>query len=152
VKKRDLASSILWMAVGGLYVVGALGHGLIRKGVPGPGFLPFFSGLALILMSLFVLVPALGRQEGEAAPGLFAEPGSLRKLLLALGALFTFGIALEYAGYLLTTFFFMLFVSRIMEAKRWWPTVLMALVTAVLSYLLFVVLLEVQLPSGPLGL
>jgi hypothetical protein len=38
-----------------------------------------------------------------------------------------------------------------MEPKAWRTTVLLALLTAVLSYMLFVVLLEVQLPKGLLG-
>jgi hypothetical protein len=150
-KNRDLVSSIVWMALGGLFVVGALQQGLMRKGVPGPGFLPFLSGLALIFVSLFVLIPALG-QRGKAAGGdFFPEPGSLRKLLSALAALFAFGVALEYAGYLITTFLFMFFTARLIEPKGWRTTTLMALLTATLSYLLFVVLLEVRLPQGPLG-
>jgi putative tricarboxylic transport membrane protein len=149
-KNRDLVSSIVWMALGCLFVVGALQLGLMRKGVPGPGFLPFLSGLALIFVSLFVLIPAL--RQGEKAQGdFFPEPGSLRILLSALAALFAYGVALEYAGYLITTFLFMFFVSRLMEPKGWRTTTLIALLTAGLSYLLFVVLLEVQLPRGPLG-
>ena len=150
-KNRDLVSTIVWMALGGMFVAGALHLGLMRKGVPGPGFLPFLSGLALIIVSLFVLIPALG-QMGKAEGGdFFPEPGSLRKLLSALAALFAFGVALEYAGYLITTFLFMLFIARLMEPTRWRTAILMALLTAVLSYLLFVVLLEVQLPRSPLG-
>ena len=150
-KNRDLVSTIVWMALGGMFVAGALHLGLMRKGVPGPGFLPFLSGLALIIVSLFVLIPALG-QMGKAEGGdFFPEPGSLRKLLSALAALFAFGVALEYVGYLITTFLFMLFIARLMEPTRWRTAILMALLTAVLSYLLFVVLLEVQLPRSPLG-
>jgi hypothetical protein len=150
-KNRDLVSSIVWMALGGAFVAGALHLGLMRKGVPGPGFLPFLSGLALIIVSLFVLIPALV-QKGKAEGGdFFPEPGSLQKLLSALAALFAFGVALEYAGYLITTFLFMLFIARLMEPKGWWTTTLIALLTAGLSYLLFVVLLEVQLPRSPLG-
>ena len=150
-KNRDLVSSMIWMALGGLFVAGALQQGLIRKGVPGPGFLPFLSGLALIFVSLFVLVPALGQREKDESDGFFPERDSLRKFLLALAALFAFGVALEYVGYLLTTFLFMFFMTRLMEPKGWRTTTLLALLTAVLSYLLFVVLLEVQLPKGLLG-
>jgi putative tricarboxylic transport membrane protein len=151
-KNRDLVSSIVWMTLGGLFVVGALMEGLMRRGVPGPGFLPFFTGLALIFVSLFVFIPALRRKTKSADGGLFPEPGSLRKLLSAVTALFAFGIALEYLGYLITTFLFMFFVARLMEPKGWRTTTLMALLTAILSYLLFMVLLEVQLPIGPFGL
>src|SRR5512143_3601850 len=106
-KNRDLVSSIIWMALGGLFVAGALQQGLIRKDVPGPGFLPFLSGLALMFVSLFVLVPALGQRAKGGSIAIFPERGSLRKFLLALVALFAFGFALDYGGYLLTTFLFM---------------------------------------------
>jgi hypothetical protein len=150
-KNRDLVSGIIWMALGGLFVVGALQQGLMRKGVPGPGFLPFFSGLALIFVSLFVLVPALAQREKDKRSDFFPERDSFRKLLLALIALFAFGVALEYGGYLLTTFLFMFSIVRLMEPKAWRTTALLALLTAILSYMLFVVLLEVQLPKGLLG-
>jgi hypothetical protein len=41
-KQRDLVSSIIWMALGGLFVAGVLQQGLMRRAVPGPWFLPFF--------------------------------------------------------------------------------------------------------------
>jgi len=145
-KNRDLLSSIIWMGLGGLFVVGSLQHGLIRKGVPGPGFLPFISGLALIFISLFVLIPALSQREKSKSDDLFAERGSLRRFSSALAALFAFGIALEHLGFLITTFLFMFFVLRLMEPRGWGRTTLVALLTAGLSFLLFVVVLEVQLP------
>jgi putative tricarboxylic transport membrane protein len=151
VKHRDLVSSIIWMALGGLFVAGALQQGLMRRGVPGPGFLPFFSGIALIFISLFVLIPALRKRETSGNGAFFPERDSFRKILFALAALIAFGVVMEYAGFLLTTFFFMLFVTRIMEPKRWRFVTVLAFLTAVLSYLLFVVLLEVQLPKGLLG-
>jgi putative tricarboxylic transport membrane protein len=150
-KNRDLVSSIIWMALGGVFVVGALQQGLMRKDVPGPGFLPFLSGIALIVISLFVLIPALLKGKKDQSSDLFPTRQSFKKLLFALAALFGFGIALEYLGYLLTTFLFMLSIARLIEPKGWWTTTLVAFLTAALSYLLFVVLLEVQLPKGPLG-
>jgi putative tricarboxylic transport membrane protein len=147
-KNRDLVSSIIWMALGGLFVVGALQLGLTRRGVPGPGFLPFLTGLALIFVSLFVLIPALGRRKNAESSDFFPERDSFRKLLFVLVALFTFGIAMKYLGYLLTAF---LFVALVMKPKGWRTTALLALVTAVVSYALFVVLLEVNLPKGLLG-
>jgi putative tricarboxylic transport membrane protein len=150
-KNRDLTSSIVWMALGGLFVVGALQQGLMRKGVPGPGFLPFFSGLALIFLSFIVLIPTLGQRGKDEGGDFFPERGSFRKLLFAVIALFAFGFALDYGGYLLTTFLFMFFIIRLMKPKGWRTTTLVALLTAVLSYLLFVVLLEVQLPTGLFG-
>jgi hypothetical protein len=131
-------------------VAGAFEHGLIRRGIPGPGFLPFFSGLALIFASLFVLIPALRIKEKlpENIPSI--ERGSFTKILLAAVALVAYGVVIEYAGFFLTTLFFMLFALRLKET-RWRFITSLALVTAAVSYLLFVVLLELQLPKGLLG-
>lgn len=150
-KNRDLVSSVIWMIMGGLFVAGALQQGLMRRGIPGPGFLPFFSGCALILISLFVFIPSLGRGRKIDFAKFFPESDSLKKLLLALIALCAYGVALEYIGYLLTTFLFMFLVVRIMDPKKWRGPLVLAIVTAAASYLLFVVLLEVQLPRGWLG-
>jgi len=151
-KNRDLVSSMIWMALGGLFVAGALQQGLMRRGVPGPGFLPFLSGLGLIIVSLFVFVPALTGRKNPDGKKFFPERDSLKKLLLALVVLLAFGIAMEYAGFLLTTFLFMFFAARLMEPRRWRTTTLLAFLTATLSHLIFVVLLEVQLPKGLLGI
>jgi len=142
-KNRDLVSSAVWIVFGILFVAGSLHEGLMRRGVPGPGFLPFLSGLALIFVSLFVLIPALYQNEKTASNIFFP-----RKLLFALISLFAFGFAMQYVGYLLTTFLFMFFIGRLMEPKGWRTITLLALLTAVLSHILFVVLLEVQLPKG----
>jgi putative tricarboxylic transport membrane protein len=151
-KNRDLVSSAVCIFVGGLFVAGSLYNGLMRRGVPGPGFVPFFSGLALVFVSLFVLIPALAKREkAKSAEEFFPERNSFRKILFALVGLIAFGAALKHAGYLLTTFFFMFFVTWIMEPKRWGASGVLALFAAILSYLLFVVLLGVELPKGFLG-
>ncbi len=151
-KHRDMVSSLVWIFLGGLFMAGSLEQGLMRRGVPGPGFLPFFSGLAMVLISLFVLTPTLGqRKKAENSETFFPGRDSVRKVLLALAALVAFGVAIEYAGFSITTFFFMFFIALIMDPKRWRASAVLALLTAVISYLLFVVLLEVQLPKGWLG-
>ena len=147
---RDRVSSAVCLVFGGLFVAGALQQGLMRRGVPGPGFLPFFSGLALMVVSLFVLVPAFTRRERDEER-FFPERDSLKKLLFALAALMAFGVAMVHLGYLLTTFLFMFIVPWIMEPTRWRSFGVLALVAALMSYLLFEAFLEVQLPKGVLG-
>jgi putative tricarboxylic transport membrane protein len=147
-QNRDLLSSMIWMALGAIFLLGSLQLGLMRRGVPGPGFLPFLSGLALIFVSLFVFIPAFRKKKNSGSSDFLAERHSLKKLMLALIALFAFGIAMEYAGYLLTTFLFMFFMGRLMEPRGWPIVILLAILTAVLSHMLFVVLLGVQLPKG----
>jgi putative tricarboxylic transport membrane protein len=154
-KNRDVFSSLFWMGFGAVFLIGALNQGLIRKGIPGPGFVPFIVAIILISLSLMVFIPALGRKRGESEttgkPGFFPEKDSLKKILLALVALFAYGAVLEYGGFILTTFVFMLFMSRLIERIKWIKVLAIAFLTAVLSYLLFYAL-EVQLPQGILGI
>jgi putative tricarboxylic transport membrane protein len=151
-KNRDLVSSIFWVAFGGLFVVESLRLGQMKDGVPGPGFLSLLAGIALILLSLSVLISALFPKEKAVSSSISPDPGSLKRLLFALVAMFAYGLVMNILGYLLTTFIFMLFMSRLIEPKGWRTALIMALVTSVLTYIIFVVLMEVQLPRGLLKL
>lgn len=155
-KKRDRASSLFWMGFGILFVIGAWQQGLIHKGVPGPGFLPFICGIALILLSLMVLFPALvaGKNkngEGGEPENFFPEEGSGRRMVYTVTALVAYGICLPYLGFLLTTFVFMLFTLRLMEKQKLIRVILLSLSIAIPAYLLFAAL-DVQLPQGMWGI
>jgi putative tricarboxylic transport membrane protein len=154
-RKRDILSSLVWLGLGLLFMIASLREGLFRKGIPGPGFLPFITALALIALSLMVFLPAVNRKKeerDEKVEKFFPEKDSFKKIALGLMALFLYGMALEYIGYIVTTILFMVFTFRLMEREKWKGPLLFAVSTAVISYLLFVVLLEVQLPGGFLGM
>jgi len=153
-RNREILSSLVGLGLGTLFLIGSLREGLFRKGVPGPGFLPFITALALMGLSLMVFFPALGKKKGEkeAVEKFFPEKDSFRKILLGLGALFLYGVSLEYLGYISTTILFLVFTFRLMEREKWKGPLFFAVSTAFLTYLLFVVLLEVQLPKGILGI
>jgi hypothetical protein len=105
----------------------------------------------MIFVSLFVLLPALGQREAAGKEAFFPQPDSFRKVLLSLLSLVAFGVLMQYAGFFLTTFLFMLFATRIMEPNGWRLVIVLAILTTAMSYLLFVVLMEVPLPQGLLG-
>jgi len=152
-KKRDRVSSLFWLGFGLLFAVGGWQQGLVKKGVPGPGFLPLICGVILIGLALIVLVPALApeNKEGGGREKFFPEKASGPRLAYTLAALVAYGICLPYGGFLLITFVFMLFMLRLMEPQKWSRAILLSLATAILAYLLFAAL-EVQLPPGMLGI
>ena len=154
-KQRDLISSLLWVGFGALFIVGSLQQGLIRRGAPGPGFVPFITGIILVVLALMVLLPSLfGKHwEGEGmVEKFFPERGSLKRILLAIAALVAYGLAVNYAGYFITTFVFMIFACRLMEPEKWRTVLIVSLATAGISYFLFIRLLDVPLPIGILGI
>jgi hypothetical protein len=155
-KKRDRVSSLFWLGFGLLFAIGGWQQGLIKRGVPGAGFLPFICGVIMIGLVLIVLIPTLGPEENEKKESagqdkFFPEKGSGVRLAYTLTALVAYAICLPYGGFLLITFVFMLFMLRLMEPQKWTRAVLLSLSTAILAYLLFAAL-EVQLPQGMLGI
>jgi putative tricarboxylic transport membrane protein len=147
-RKRDIISSIVWLIFGGLFIIGSLSQGLIYRGTLGPGSLPFITGIVLVGISLFVLVPAIANIEIDSKQTAALTRKDLKLVGAAIAALVFYTAAMEYAGFALTTFIFMLFVTRLMDAREWRTSFLIAILTAVISYLVFVVLLDVQLPEG----
>jgi hypothetical protein len=153
-RRKEAIGSSFWIGVGLFFCVGALRYGLFDEGVPGPGLLPSIGGIALISLGIGVLIPALkkGTKTKSAEKGFLPEKDSFRKLFLAVAALGAYGMALEYTGFLITTFLFMIFLLRFIEPQKWTVVLATSLLTAASSYLLFQFFLKVQLPKGIWGI
>jgi hypothetical protein len=153
--KRDLASSLFWMAFGVIFVIGGLQHGLMEsEGVPGRGAVPFLAGLACITLSLMVFFPALSNITKEIVAEVdpfFPEKNSLKRLLTAVALLALYGVFLKRLGYPLTTFLFLIGALRFIEPQRWRVTIVFSFLVASISYTMFEIL-KVNLPTGFLGL
>jgi len=151
-RDRDVSSSMFWALVGILFCVGGIHYGIRRSGIPGPGFLPFVTGLILVALSLILLISRLLKKGagadsmGEPMPG----GAALLRILKVLGALFLYALMVEPLGFLLTTFFFMIVVLRL-EPRSWTFIFSGALGATLFFFILFKVLLRVPLPSGLLG-
>jgi putative tricarboxylic transport membrane protein len=150
-RKRDLASSVASLIVAAVFCAGAVHYGLTRRGVPGPGFLPFFAGLGLVLLALIQLISRLwdgDREERKDQPlSFFPERGSWKRLAMVMGSLVFYVLALEYLGFLVTTFLFVSVLLAI-EPKGWAGVVGTSILATGGSYLIFQLLLKVQLPRG----
>ena len=71
---------------------------------------------------------------------------------LALGALFAFAFLFEHLGYIITTFLLIAFLLRAIEPQKWWVVILVAFLCSLVSFLVFGLLLNIQLPPGILGI
>ena len=109
---------------------------------PGPGFVPFGLGVFLAILAAFYLWQSRSRTEKEKISG-----ENYRRTALALGVLCFYALLLDWAGYILTTFFaFLLWISLI-ERKSWLQTASLSCLAAVAVYA-FNVLFSIQLPTG----
>jgi hypothetical protein len=113
---------------------------------PGPGYVPLL--LAIGLGAIGLMIAAFGgRSELLSA---IPWPEAKRAAIILLACTMA-GLALEYIGYRLTIFGFLVFFIGVIERK---PALAVALVSAGFSLLSFYVigdLLHVPLPVGPWG-
>jgi putative tricarboxylic transport membrane protein len=153
-KHRDIIGSLFWMAVGVIFCLGSLDFGFSHMGTIGGGFFPFVAGIALISLSAIALVTSLlAKKEGRPASGPFLpERDSGKKLLSALLALLAYVLVLKYLGFVLTTFFFMVFLLRFIEPQRWAVVLGAATLTSGTAHIVFNIWLKVQLPRGFWGI
>ncbi len=146
-RDRAAALALLLFGLGGLFESRRLTIG--DPGHPGPGFFPFWLALALFVVALALLL-----SRSPAAPRRVVIPAErLRhgRVVLALGAGAAYAAALGPLGFLLTTFLFLLFLLRAIEARRSASSLAISAATSVASHFVFKVWLGVQLPAGPWG-
>lgn len=151
-RDRDVNSSLFWTLIGILFCIGGLHYGIRRSGIPGPGFVPFVTGLLLVALSLMLLASRFLKRGDRVGSVGDPMPGgqALRRILTVLGALCLYVLILEPLGFLVTTFLFMVVLLRL-EPRKWMFILLLSSGATVFFFALFKMLLRVPLPSGVLG-
>ncbi len=145
--KSDQASSFVWLALGAgvVYLSYRLGLGTLTH--PGPGFMCFWSGL--ILCALSVVVFLKGRLAAEANRiGQLWSGLKWSKAVLILLALVIYGLTFSRIGFLLSTTALLIFLFRAIDPVRWWAAILGAVLASLISFIVFNLWLQVQLPSS----
>jgi putative tricarboxylic transport membrane protein len=122
-----------------------LGLGTLHK--PGPGFLFFWTSVALGGLAIVVLIRALVEKEPGEQVKIFGEK-NFSKIISVLISLILYAVFMEWIGFILITLLLFLFLLGIIEKKKWSLTVFMSVAVTVVSYLIFEVWLRSQLPKG----
>jgi hypothetical protein len=137
----------------GLYVVrNALEYGYMRGATPGPGFFPFWIGLALAGVSAINLVrSAIGSERLDA---LFDRSGFLKALAI-LTAVVAFILATPWIG-LLTGAAVLIPIIAFVIRPRWTPSFAATILAITFTFpiachYLFAVYLQVPMIEGPFG-
>jgi len=143
--RRDLASCLFLIAVAVFVCIHAIHLHVGTFFAPGPGFVLFLSSLALGALSiLFIITHSL--KKGPKTKILDLWRGlDWKNVALAVMALLLYPVFLPIAGFLLTSFGSLLILFGLGRMKPW-LTVTCALVTTILSYIIFKGLLGVPFP------
>ena len=152
-KRRDIVSGLFWLSIGiGLSVWTLTSYEIGRLTQPGTGYLPLWLGILLILLSLILLVDQVKKSPGarQAVPPR-ARSGGWKKAVYTILVLIVAAFFFERVGYLLTFFCLIVLLMKGVEPQSWKRILLTALLTSVGVYVVFILLLEVQLPRGLVG-
>ena len=149
-RTRTIAAAValFWIALGALicYVATRLGLGSVTE--PGSGFIFFWSGLILALLSLVALAESM-RGSGEGIPET-AETNWPKIGLILLSLLF-YAFLLERLGFIVTTFILLSFLLALNRATNWFRALGVASAAVLASFALFELWLKIRLPKGILG-
>ena len=149
--KADRLSGIFWLIFAVIIAIKSYRLGLGKIVEPGPGFLFFWAGIVLAIMSLVIIFGTFDRKKaGEPDKPILGEV-NFRKIILVLAAVFLYALLIETLGFLLVTGMLFVFLLGVVEKKGWLFTVLSSFIVTSAAYLVFKTWLQTQLPAGILG-
>jgi putative tricarboxylic transport membrane protein len=149
--RADRVSGFFWFffSLFGSYQSYKLGLGTLHH--PGPGFLFFWTGIVVAILSLIIILRSLRTRASEEANQTGFGKWHLRKAIFVLIALFLYVGLLEWLGFLAGTFFLFLFLLGFIEKKRWRFALPVSFFVTASAYLVFEVALQSRLPGGILA-
>lgn len=151
---NNFASGMLFVAVGAVFALSSTRYAIGEASDMGPGYFPLLVSVLAIVVGLALVGTSLGRTV-EAAGQL--TPLSVRPLVSVLSAVLLFGIlmggipaiGLPPMGLFVAVFALVLVASLAGKDFRLKEVVIVATILSIASYLLFVRLLGVSMPTWP---
>ncbi len=138
--------------LGVLVIIFSSRLGLQRLSDPGPGLYPFLLGILLCILVIPVCVGSLMKRklsaqgESEAKPS--ESKANLTKLTIPIFSLIGYFLLLEFFGFLITSFLFLLGLFWYGHPRQWRLVLLFPFFVVIASYFIFQVLLQVPFPPG----
>ena len=129
--RRDgIAALVLGLVAGAvIHQAAALPFGGARN--PGPGFVPWWAGVALAGLSLLLGVQVVRARRGPGARrGVEAARGDWRRVAALLAALALYVVALDPLGYPISTFLLVLLMLRPATRRALVPALGLAVLAA----------------------
>ena len=144
--QQDFWAVLLFLTLGVLFALGASDQSMGSARDPGPGFFPLaLSGLMALLGALILFFSLTFETDGGRPIGAVAW----RPLLAVLGAIGLFAVALPVLGLWLTCPLVIFAASLAVGPPHWAGLWWMCLLATLAAYLVFIVMLQLPLPTGP---
>ncbi len=116
---------------------------------PGPGFMPFFLGLSLAVLSILSFFFPDLRQKGAA---FWNDWQRGKNTFCVFAGLIVYLIFFKILGFYIDTFLLMFFLQKVSGEKGYTRPVFVSLLTMGITYLLFYKLLFIPFTQGLFGI
>jgi putative tricarboxylic transport membrane protein len=150
-RNPDQFSSLIWLLAGIAIAGSSLKYGFGSFQEPGIGFITFFAGAFLAFLALLLLVTSRREQK---MPGRLWDLWTgldVKKVIYVLVLLALYTFLLRPAGFLVSTFILLSLLFRVKGAHKWATAALLSILVTGVSYFVFEMWLQVQLPKGIVG-
>jgi putative tricarboxylic transport membrane protein len=149
-KKGDVISGAVLSALGVFIITQALAWDYYTLDGPGPGFFPFWYGVAMVVLSLLlVLNAARADGDGDSKAGV-DWPGTGRAMTVWLAFALSVGL-MDFLGFLISFALLAFFLVAVIFRRPFTTAAVVAVASALAFHLIFPVALSVSLPVGPFG-
>jgi len=147
-RNPDQWSSLFWLLAGIGITLGSLKYGFGTLQAPGAGFITFFAGAVLSLLSVGLFFSSLRSERLRKGVGILWEGLEVGKVIYVFFLLVAYALVLKPLGFLITTFGLLCLLLKVKAAYPLLKDILISLLVTTGAYLLFQVWLKVQLPRG----
>jgi putative tricarboxylic transport membrane protein len=147
--KSDLISGVCVAALGVYVAVASSRLPYVFEHGPGPGFMPLWLGIGMIVLALSLIAIDLTRHAPErtSESGTWPVARALGGWLAAMGGI----ILLPRLGFSLSLALLTIFLVVVLDRRSFWTALSVGFGLALSFYVVFVLALGLSLPSGPWG-
>ncbi|NUP66722.1 MAG: tripartite tricarboxylate transporter TctB family protein [Nonomuraea sp.] len=153
--RPELGLAVVVLALGVFVVIGTFDVSAAASQLGlGPRFFPMLVGGAMVVIGVFYVIDVLrgGRGDPEESEDVDADaPTDWRSVMLVSGIFLAFTSLLNVLGWIIGASLLFFGLSVALGAERKLRAAVVAVVLGVATYVLFVKVLGVPLPAGPLG-
>ncbi len=150
-RNPDQFSSLFWLFAGIMIALWSLRYGFGSLHEPGIGFITFFAGSILAVLALILFFTSFRLQKGGGTLWNLWAGLDVRKVVYVLVLLTAYTVLLRPTGFLLSTCILLFLLFRVKGAYRLVTAIIFSILVTAVSYLIFDVWLQAQLPKGILG-
>ena len=132
-----------------IYMSLKLGFGKMKS--PGAGFFPFFVGLFILAVGIFLTLGYLTGKRATDLSGAMFSKSELGRYLGMIASFCAWLIFMPWLGFILMTFLASYAFAKIMGLEGWLRPGVLAFCSSIFIYFLFDVWFYADLPRGILG-